>query len=668
MASTVEQAIRVLAFHGKSVGLKETERDLRKVAGAAGDVEVSAQKTARSTSSMDRAFARLEARLDPVIRRERELAKVQATLDAAQRAGLVTSARRAELLALEARGHAAAATAATTHTRALAGLGVAGRAFSGAGFVGGFAGIAAVAGFERLLDTGTRITNALKVAGLQGEALTETYERLYASAQKNAAPLEALVGLFGRASMVQKELGASTEDMLRFTDKVAVSLRVAGRSASESSGALLQLSQALGSGVVRAEELNSILEGALPIAQAAAAGLEEAGSSVAKLRSLVVDGKVSSEAFFRAFLAGSTILDEKVATSTLTLDQGFQRLQSTLINAAGKFDRVTGASEGAGQALMWVADGIDAITAREAELSRTLTTLKAIALLSNPTALTSFAYELAAGTPTPRYDPLSSAGTGAPPKVMQIAPVTVSIDDYAVALDKVAKSADGAGAAIGRIVDIPLPRLRPEVDHIGDALRKLIGPAQSFASTFVAGLRNGESAIDSLRSAVDRLTDSLIDMALQAAINAAFSGIFPGGGAPSASSVPTPRLRSSHLHDGGIVGLDGVDRLVHPAYFDNALRMHSGGIAGLRSDEVPAILQRGETVIPKGAAAAPTVVVTNTVVNNTSAQVRQEERRDSNGNTEIVTMIDDAVAGNIMRSGSKTSRALKAGGWQRPLR
>src|SRR5690606_10098246 len=134
------------------------------------------------------------------------------------------------------------------------------------------------------------------------------------------------------------------------------------------------------------------------------------------------------------------------------------------------------------------------------------------------------------------------------------------------------------------------------------------------------------------------------------------------------ASVPTPRLRSSHLHDGGIVGLDGVDRLVHPAYFDNASRMHSGGIAGLRSDEVPAILQRGETVIPQGGSAAPTVVVTNAVVNNTSAQVRQEERRDSNGNIEIVTMIDDAVAGNIMRSGSKTSRALKAGGWQRPLR
>src|SRR5690606_18702903 len=128
--------------------------------------------------------------------------------------------------------------------------------------------------------------------------------------------------------LVQKELGISGEELLGFTDKIAVALRVSGKSAAESSGALLQLSQALGSGVVRAEEFNSILEGAQPIAQAAAAGLKEAGGSVAKLRQLVVDGKVSSEAFFRAFEAGSVILEDKVANAELTVSQGFVRFQN----------------------------------------------------------------------------------------------------------------------------------------------------------------------------------------------------------------------------------------------------------------------------------------------------------------------------------------------------
>ncbi|UXN70891.1 tape measure protein [Devosia neptuniae] len=212
------------------------------------------------------------------------------------------------------------------------------------GIATAFAGAAAIRGAQTLIDASTRIENSLKVAGLSGQALTDVYDDLFKSAQRNAAPLEALVELYGRASLVQKELGVSTEELLGFTDKVAVALRVSGKSAAESSGALLQLSQTLGGGIVRAEEFNSILEGALPIAQAAAAGLEEAGGSVAKLRQLVVDGKVSSEAFFRSFEAGSSILTNKVAGAELTVSQGFIRLQNVLIDTAGKFDTATGAS------------------------------------------------------------------------------------------------------------------------------------------------------------------------------------------------------------------------------------------------------------------------------------------------------------------------------------
>lgn len=226
-----------------------------------------------------------------------------------------------------------------------------------------FAGAAALRGAQILIDSATRIENSLKVAGLAGEQLTKVYDALFESAQRNAAPVEALVDLYGRASLVQKELGVSSEELLGFTDNIAVALRVSGKSAAESSGALLQLSQALGSGTVRAEEFNSILEGALPIAQAAAAGLTEAGGSVAKLRQLVVDGKVSSEAFFRAFEAGSVILTEKVANAELTVSQQFIRLQNVLIDTAGKFDDATSASGRVGAGLEALAGFIERVGA-----------------------------------------------------------------------------------------------------------------------------------------------------------------------------------------------------------------------------------------------------------------------------------------------------------------
>lgn len=221
---------------------------------------------------------------------------------------------------------------------------------------------------QRFADQFTSIQNALKVTGLEGEELNRVYRRLFESAQANAAPLGALSTLYGRAALVQKELKVSTEELLQFTDRIALALRVSGQSAEQSSGALLQLSQALGSGVVRAEEFNSILEGALPIAQAAAAGIDEAGGSVSKLRTLITSGKVSSEAFFKAFQAGSTMLEARAAGMEMTIGQAFTQFQNVLIDAIGGLDRMTGTSRGViksiqdlSDALGWISRNLDTV-------------------------------------------------------------------------------------------------------------------------------------------------------------------------------------------------------------------------------------------------------------------------------------------------------------------
>ena len=135
-----------------------------------------------------------------------------------------------------------------TFNSALEGAAVAAR-----GLVAVFAAAQGLRGFQQLIDGATRIENALKVAGLSGDELTVVYDRLFASAQRNAAPIETLVQLYSRASTVQNELGVSSEELLGFTDRVALALRVAGTDAQTASGALLQFSQALGAGTVRAE-------------------------------------------------------------------------------------------------------------------------------------------------------------------------------------------------------------------------------------------------------------------------------------------------------------------------------------------------------------------------------------------------------------------------------
>ena len=217
----------------------------------------------------------------------------------------------------------------------------------GKGFALGAGFTAGIMAFKDLADAATRTQNALKVAGLSGAELTSVYQQLFQAAQDNAAPVEDLVKLYSRVAINQKELGISSEQLIGFSTNVAKALRVQGTTAQEAQGALLQLSQALGSGTVRAEEFNSILEGVPTILQAAAAGLDKAGGSVAKLRQIMLAGQLSSKEFFDAFERGAPLLDQKLEGSVLTIGQALVKFNNSLQDVVGKFDSVVGASSSA---------------------------------------------------------------------------------------------------------------------------------------------------------------------------------------------------------------------------------------------------------------------------------------------------------------------------------
>jgi hypothetical protein len=86
---------------------------------------------------------------------------------------------------------------------------------------------------------------------------------------------------------------------------------------------------------------------------------------------------------------------------------------------------------------------------------------------------------------------------------------------------------------------------------------------------------------------------------------------------------------SSFFHEGGVVGQSATQRYVHPAYFEDAPRYHSGGLAGLRPNEVPAILERGERIIPKGKSAGGDTHVNVSFTNNGGSMTDSEIMRHS---------------------------------------
>jgi hypothetical protein len=96
---------------------------------------------------------------------------------------------------------------------------------------------------------------------------------------------------------------------------------------------------------------------------------------------------------------------------------------------------------------------------------------------------------------------------------------------------------------------------------------------------------------DNLSVALDFFADGFSDTmsGLFDGLSSLFSSGSGGGGWTS--------MLAGLFHSGGVVGSTFTPRFAHPAMFTNAMRYHTGGIAGLQPDEVPAILRRGEEVL-----------------------------------------------------------------------
>jgi hypothetical protein len=123
-----------------------------------------------------------------------------------------------------------------------------------------------------------------------------------------------------------------------------------------------------------------------------------------------------------------------------------------------------------------------------------------------------------------------------------------------------------------------------------DAMLALQDASREVLQGIVSDLRDGKSGADILANALDRIASRLLD--------SAFDGLFSGGSGGLFGGKIIPGI----LHSGGVAGRDGYGhgRSVSPSVFNGATRYHTGGVAGLKPDEVPAILQKGERIIPRG--------------------------------------------------------------------
>ncbi len=214
----------------------------------------------------------------------------------------------------------------------------------------------------RLSDSYTTFTNQLRVAGREGEALAASQNKLFAIAQRYGVQLEAVGTLYGRNAAAAKELGLSEEQQLRIVEATSAALKVSGASAQSASGALLQLSQALGGPIIQAQEYNSLLDGARPLLQAVAAGSDRWGGSVAKLTADVKAGKVATADFVQALLQGSQGVIDQAATATMTFSGATTVLTNALTKFIGEMDQASGVGQFFTGAIIGAANNLPAVT------------------------------------------------------------------------------------------------------------------------------------------------------------------------------------------------------------------------------------------------------------------------------------------------------------------
>ena len=190
-------------------------------------------------------------------------------------------------------------------------------------------------------ETWTSVQNRLKQVTVSQQELAKVSQEVFEVAQRSQAALEPTAELYQRIASTTSALGVSQTEMIQVTESISKAMSASGVSAGAAAGALVQLGQAFASGVLRGQELNSVLEQAPGLARSIADGL---GVAVGDLRKLGETGSITSEKLFRAILSQTQSIDDQFARAQTTISGAFTVLENSATRAIGTLDNTLGVS------------------------------------------------------------------------------------------------------------------------------------------------------------------------------------------------------------------------------------------------------------------------------------------------------------------------------------
>lgn len=199
---------------------------------------------------------------------------------------------------------------------------------------------------------GNKIAAAGQVAGRQGRSL----EALNVIANDTRTGISETTDLYAKLLRSTKGVAKSEEEVARATQIVNKAFKAGGAATSEQIAGILQLSQGLGSGILQGDELRSLRENAPLLAQAIAT---EFGTTIAGLKALGAEGKLTSDRVFKAILNARSGIESAFNATNATITDSFTKVNNALTQYIGTADATKGAGFQLQAGLNALADNFD---------------------------------------------------------------------------------------------------------------------------------------------------------------------------------------------------------------------------------------------------------------------------------------------------------------------
>lgn len=210
------------------------------------------------------------------------------------------------------------------------------------------AGVSAlVKSFFELSDTQTSINARLGLMNDGLQSAEELNEMIYESALRSRAAYDTTADAIAKMGLNAGNAFSSNQELIAFMESVNKQFAIGGAGAAQMEGAMVQLTQAMSSGALRGEELNSILDAAPGIAR----NIEQyMGWATGSIKQYAEDGLITAEVVKYAMLDSAETINEQFASMPMTLSQAMGQIQNevqhTLQDSASQWNDFINSADG----------------------------------------------------------------------------------------------------------------------------------------------------------------------------------------------------------------------------------------------------------------------------------------------------------------------------------